>query len=328
MLSNIELRRIPEALSGIPIQTLIIGFLIYLFFVLMKALRFKSILNIELPLRRFFPIIALHTFWTNLLPMRAGDVSYIYLLKSREKVAGTKSVASLMVASVLDILLQLTLIVGIAWYFKPRLASKMSYASFLFIPFFGILALLAIISIALVLPKRCVIMTERLALTFQRLKTPVLLPLLNSKFRIPNSEFLFGGLSWLADKLAQVVHELTDISLRFTQGQAFNMKLLNISACSVIILAARFGMQCYLVKAMGFNLSILEILFALAFTAFCNMFPVQGVASIGTIELPWAWALISLGASKDAAIVSGFSLHIIIILYCVILGLYGAINRK
>lgn len=90
----------------------------------------------------------------------------------------------------------------------------------------------------------------------------------------------------------------------------------------------RFGMQCYLVKAMGFNLSILEILFALAFTAFCNMFPVQSVASIGTIELPWAWALISLGVSKDAAIASGLSLHIIIILYCVILGLYGAINRK
>ncbi|MFQ6043391.1 MAG: lysylphosphatidylglycerol synthase domain-containing protein, partial [Candidatus Poribacteria bacterium] len=268
----------------------------------------------------FFPIIALHTFWTNLLPMRAGDVSYIYLLKSREKVAGTKSVASLMVASVLDILLQLTLIVGIAWYFKPRLASKISYASFLLIPFIGILGLLSIVSISLALPKRCVIMTERIALTFQRLKTPVLLPPLNSAFRIPNSEFLFGGISWIADKLARVVRELTDIS--------FNMKLFSISAYSVIILCMRFGMQCYLVKAMGFNLSILEILFALAFTAFCNMFPVQSVASIGTIELPWAWALISLGVSKDAAIASGLSLHIIIILYCVILGLYGAINRK
>ena len=306
LLSSIELRRIPQALGSIPIQTIIIGFLIYTFFVLMKTIRFRSILNLNLPLRRFFPIIALHTFWTNILPMRTGDISYIYLLKSREKVSGTKSVASLMVVSVLDILLQLTLIVGIAWYFKPRLDSKISYISFLLIPFLGILTLLSIVSISLIFPKRCVSVTKRISLTFQRLSPPLLKGA--------------GGISWIGDKLAQIVHELTDIS--------FNMRLLGIFAYSVVILGVRFGIQCYLVKAMGLNLGILEILFALAFTAFCNMFPIQSIASIGTIELPWAWALISLGASKDAAIASGFSLHIIIIMYSVALGLYGVINSR
>jgi hypothetical protein len=216
-----------------------------------------------------------------------------------------------MVVSVLDILLQLILIVGIAWYFKSRLASKISYTAFLLIPFLGILALLSIVSVSIFFSKRCVAMAERIVITFQRLSPPSL----NSEFRIPNSEFRFWGISWLGDKLAQVVHELTDVS--------FNMRLLGIFAYSVVILGLRFGMQCYLVKGMDLNLGILEILFALAFTAFCNMFPIQSIASFGTIELPWAWALISLSASKDAAIASGFSLHIIIILYSVALGLYG-----
>jgi len=303
LLSSIELRRIPQALGSIPIQTIIIGFLMYTFFVLMKTIRFRSILNLNLPLGRFFRIIALHTFWTNILPMRTGDISYIYLLKSREKVSGTKSVASLMVVSVLDILLQLTLIVGIAWYFKPRLASKISYTAFLLIPFLGILALLSIVSISLIFPKRCVSVTERISLTFQRL-SPLLLK---------------RGISWIGDKSAQIVHELTDIS--------FNVRLLGIFVYSVVILGVRFGMQCYLVKAMNLNLDILDILFALAFTAFCNMLPIQSVASFGTIELPWTWALISLGASKDAAIASGFSLHIIIIMYSVALGLLPQIPQ-
>ena len=309
LLSSIELRRIPEALGQIPIQTLIIGFLMYIFFVLMKTLRFKSILNLDLPLKRFFPIISLHTFWTNILPMRTGDISYIYLLKSREKVSGTKSVASLMVVSVLDILLQLILIVGIAWYFKSRLASKISYTSFLLIPSLGILALLSIVSVSIFFPKRWVEIAERIALAFQRL----------SHFPPPLSKGA-GGISWIVDKSTQLVHELTDVSI--------NMRLFGILAYSVVILGFRFGMQCYLVKGMDLNLGILEILFALAFTAFCNMFPIQSVASLGTIELPWAWALISLNAPKDAAIASGFSLHIIIIIYSAVLGLYGVINYR
>ena len=211
-----------------------------------------------------------------------------------------------MVVSVLDILLQLTLIVGIAWYFKPRLASKISYTAFLLIPFLGILGLLSIVSISLIFPKRCVSVTKRISFTFQRLSPPLLKGA--------------GGISWVGDKSARIVHELTDLS--------FNMRLLGIFAYSVVILGVRFGMQCYLVKAMGLNLGILEILFALGFTAFCNMFPIQSVASLGTIELPWAWALISLGASNDAAIASGFSLHIIIIMYSVALGLYGVINFR
>jgi len=336
LLSSIELRRIPEVLSRIPIPTLVIGFLMYLFFVLLKTLRFQSILNITLSLKRFFPIIALHTFWTNLLPMRTGDISYIYLLKSREQVSGTKSVASLMVVSVLDILLQLMLIVGIAWYFKSRLASKISYTTFLLIPFLGILALLSIVSVSLILPKRCVAMAEGIALTFQRLNGKRARGQNGKRvnycchFR-RNPEGFWGipselavlpscRLAWLGDKLAQLSRELTDISV--------NMRLLGIFAYSVVILGVRFGMQCYLVKAMGLNLGVLEILFALAFTAFCNMFPIQSVASLGTIELPWAWALISLSAPKDAAIASGFSLHIIIILYSVVLGLSGVITAK
>jgi len=303
----------------------------YLFFVMMKTIRFRWILNLSLPLRRFFPIIALHTFWTNILPMRTGDVSYIYLLKSREQVSGTKSVASLMVVSVLDILLQLLLIVGIAWYFKHRLASKISYTFFLLIPSLGILALLSVISTSLLFPKRCAIIIERIVLVFQRF-----ISTLSNHFPLKkggqgdcpslSSPSIRGerggadGISWIANKLTQLVNELTDVS--------FNTRLLVIFIYSIVILGMRLGMQCYLVKVMGLDLAIWEIIFALSFTAFCNMFPIQSVASIGTIELPWTWALVSLGASSDAAITSGFSLHTIIILYSALLGFYGVISSR
>ena len=264
----------------------------------MKTLRFHLLLNIHLPITRLFSIIALHTFWTNILPMRAGDVSYVYLLKSREQVSGTKSVASLMVASVLDILVLLVLIVSLAVYFIPSIESTIFYISFIIIPSFGIFMILGVISIALVAPKSCVTIAEQIAFACQRSR--------------------FSPLIWIADKFTQVIHELTDIS--------FNLRLFGISAYSIVIVGIRFGMQCYLVSAMGMNLRMLEIVFALAFTAFCNMFPIQSFGGFGAVEAPWTWALTSLGALKSDAITAGFSLHLIIIPYCVVMGLYGFVT--
>ena len=158
--------------------------------------------------------------------------------------------------------------------------------------------LLGVISIALVAPKSCVTIAERIAFACRRSR--------------------FSPLIWIADKFTQVIHELTNIS--------FNLRLFGISAYSIVIVGIRFGMQCYLVSAMGMNLGMLEISFALAFTAFCNMFPIQSFAGVGVVELPWALALNSIGASESDAITSGFSLHLIIILYCVVMGLYGFVT--
>ena len=87
-------------------------------------------------------------------------------------------------------------------------------------------------------------------------------------------------------------------------------------------------MQCYLVRAMNIELRVLEIIFALSFTAFFNMFPIQSFGNFGTVEAPWIWALLQLQVPEDLAIIAGFSLHLLIIFYSVILGIFGLISIK
>jgi uncharacterized membrane protein YbhN (UPF0104 family) len=86
-------------------------------------------------------------------------------------------------------------------------------------------------------------------------------------------------------------------------------------------------MQCYLVQAMKMDLGIIEIMFALSFTSFFNMFPIQTLGNFGTVEVPWILALTGLGVSGEYAIISGFSLHILTLFYSLLLGAYGAISK-
>jgi len=59
-----------------------------------------------------------------------------------------------------------------------------------------------------------------------------------------------------------------------------------------------------------------------------SLVPIHGPAGFGTVEAPWVLALMYLDVSEKDAITSGFSLHIMIILFCVILGISGAIGLR
>ena len=86
LLKEINLKEIPATLSRISIKAIVIGFGCYCLLVFAKTLRFRTLLGLDSSVHKIFPILALHTFWGNILPMRTGDISYVYLLERRQKV--------------------------------------------------------------------------------------------------------------------------------------------------------------------------------------------------------------------------------------------------
>ena len=92
-------------------------------------------------------------------------------------------------------------------------------------------------------------------------------------------------------------------------------------------LVIRFGFQCYLVVEMGVDVPITQVLFALTFTNVFNLLPVQTIGNLGTTELPFVWLLTRFGTSVKAATGTAFSLHILILLYCLPLGVYGFFKK-
>ena len=299
LLKEIDIQEIPKTLSRLSIQALLIGFGCYCLLVLAKALRFRALLNLDSGIHEVFPILAMHTFWGNILPMRTGDVSYVYLMQRRQKVDATQGVASLLVASLIDLVLLIGLVVTTAWLLRTALRNTFSGTVLYLIPLLMGGGLAAVVAFVYAAPRTCMRLAERCAA-----------PLLALEKR---------SISWVADKVLAVLQELTTFRS--------NRRFLEVWAYSVLCLVIRFGFQCYLVTEMGVDIPMTEVLFALAFTNVFNLLPIQTVGNFGTTEFPFVWLLNHFGTSIETATVTGFSLHILILLYCLPLGASGFLMK-
>ena len=299
LLKEIDIQEIPKTLSRLSIKALSIGFGCYCLLVLAKALRFRALLNLDSGAHQVFPILAMHTFWGNILPMRTGDVSYVYLMQRRQKVDATQGVASLLVASLIDLVLLMGLVVSTAWLLRAALQDTFSGTVLYLVPLLMSGGLVAVVVFVYTAPRACMRFAKWCASPLLALeKRPV---------------------SWTIDKVLAVLRELTTFRS--------NRRFLEVWAYSVLCLIIRFGFQCYLVAEMGVGIPMTEVLFALAFTNVFNLLPIQTVGNFGTTEFPFVWLLNHFGTSIETATVTGFSLHILILLYCLPLGASGFLMK-
>ena len=299
LLKEIDLQQIPQTLSRLSIKALLIGFTCYCVLVLAKALRFRALLNLDSGVHQVFPILALHTFWGNILPMRTGDVSYIYLMQRRQKVDATQGIASLLVASLIDLILLIGLVIATAWHLRAALRDTFTGTVLYLMPLLIGSTLIAVVAFVSLAPNVCIGFANLCAAPLLRLEKRVV--------------------SWVVNKGLRVLQELT----AFRSHRRF----LEVWVYSLLCLLIRFGFQCYLVVEMGVDVPIIEVLFALAFTNVFNLLPIQTIGNFGTTEFPFVWLLKHFGTSVEVATVTGFSLHILILIYCLPLGVYGFLNR-
>ena len=130
LLRSTSWTEIAVAVSRVSVARLAVGFALYMFFVGLKAARFASLLGGVTSRRLMYGILCAQTFWSNLLPMRAGEISYVHLLRSRRQASGVGGVASLVVAGVLDLWWMLALAAGLGWSFlaaSPGSAALMTF---------------------------------------------------------------------------------------------------------------------------------------------------------------------------------------------------------
>lgn len=290
LLWRADLRGIAGAFGELSVGAAGGGLILYLLFNLAKAVRFRELLRGELPLRSLIPITMIYTFWSNLLPMRAGDLTYIYMLRSKGKVSIPKGISSLAVGTFFDVALTLLLLTGLGGVLRGDLRGRLPLLTLLLLPGGIVILLSALICLAVVGGSRVT----------------------------PPSGGGFKGR--VLGKLCETVAEMG----RFSPSQL----LFRVLPLSICLLLLRFSLQCYLIDRMGFRFGWVRSCFALAYTAFCNLLPIQGVGGLGTVEAPWSWALVGLGERAEEAIAAGFSLHGLIIGYAVICGGLGWISWR
>jgi len=225
---------------------------------LLHTLRFRALLGVELGFTELFPVVVVQRVANTMLPLRAGEVSYLYLLRERQVSLAT-SAASLIWARMADLLaiLSLTGVLGLHLRENHPWAGKLN-----------------LLLIGGVTAGCCAL----------------LLLLYKGKWLIA---FLSRGTSKTAK--ATFVGQMTTVLKEALQAvpslETFlaNM-ILSITTWVIVSIVPYF-----LFKSLSLDLDFGSVLYAALLLQLIGLLPFQLLGGLGILDASWAWFLFSQG---------------------------------
>ena len=283
LFSQIDRDELVAAARGLHRGYLLAFMLVGLAGVLARAVRFRLLLGGSVRLRDLVAVTFARNLFIDLLPVRLGELSYVYLLTRRIGRTVEDAFSSLLLATLFDVaaiapLLVLALVVvG---------ASASSLPTGLLVALAVGLALGAAAGIRLAEP-----VIDRLATALVR--------------RAPSSLGRRAG-----EALARLGGALRAMRLRGGFVAVF--------AVSIVVRLTKFGAYYFVFLAVmssrGFtqeSTGFFRIFLGVASAELAAMLPVHGIAGFGTFEAAWALGFTQLGFTLQDAVISGFLAHII-----------------
>jgi uncharacterized membrane protein YbhN (UPF0104 family) len=125
VLSRLSFGDLKELAKGFDRGLLALGFLMYLGTNLLRALRFRLLLEEAAATSAFFRIVVVQNFMNTFLPLRAGEISYFYMVH-RMGITPGKNLGSLLAARALDFLSALIIPVAFAPFARGLAVSGQS----------------------------------------------------------------------------------------------------------------------------------------------------------------------------------------------------------
>ena len=292
LLLQFQMNDLVKTLKSINLWYIIFGFILYLLSYIFRTLRFYILLNQEVRLRNLFDIVCVHNMVNSILPARTGELSYIYLLKRIHKKNTGEGIATLFVARAFDIIS-----ISIMFFISASIVRDLS--EIIMQAVWIVVFLMVFITIFLI---ALLYYGERFLNVIRRFF---------GRFNLMNKYFI----DYLLRKGEETVKSFDIIKSK-------NI-IFWILIISTLIWISNYLMFFILLNSMGVFFPFQIVVLGATFVLLTSVLPIQGVGGFGTTELAWAAVFVPLGLSLEIAIISGFSFHIIIIVYYLILGFYG-----
>ena len=291
LLSKIEVGAIVITLKNMPPHLILLGLFFYALSYLFRAFRFKMLLQGDVSVVRLYNIVAIHNMWLNLLPLRAGELSYLYLLKKKGgAVSYLTGVPSLVLARVFD-LLSIFLLFLISFVGLGQLPDLLNQLAILMI----VMVLTALVIMALLLWKK-----ERF---LGQIKYYIL------KYKMERIAFV----NKMLGKSSEILEGFKSV-----QDYIVIMKIFIYSLLSWLAINAY---NFVIIRALNIDFNVWQILFITIFFIFLSLLPVNGYAGFGTFESVFVVISSSFGVMPDVAIGAAFAAHIVSICIFVLIGL-------
>lgn len=293
LLSQIDIPVIVKTFKEVPNHYVVVGFCLYIFVYCLRAIRFKILLKDKISFRALFSIVCVHTFINNVVPARAGEVSYIYMVKEHNKNINIgETVASLLLVRFCDII-GLSIIFLTSVLFVPLSSPLLNKLKFI---------VLLIIIIAIILLISIVFYGNVFIDTIEQIA---------EFLNIKENKIL----KYLIIKLKEIIE-----SFQIIKNKNVAIYTLTIS---IIASFSMFLIGYFLFYGLGIHISMLEIFVAGTVGFFATILPIQGFLNFGTMEAGFVIGFSIFGISRDTSIAAGFSYHIILTVYLLILGCVG-----
>lgn len=299
LLGKIETKDFLYTLSNIFFPALLVFFAISLLGTVLRAWRYKLLLYPQkIGWGNIFLVTFIRNLFVDLLPIRIGSLSYIYILNKRLNVSFNTATSSFIVAFVYDLI---------------------SLSPFL------ILAIMAVglgttsISTPLMLLFSILFLVIMLIIYWQLLGLcRILLTIYRIFLRLIKSDQKKWGVVSI-EKLQLTVRDISQIRKRRTDLPVFLL--------SIGIRIAKYGALYILLFALlqvhGYtlgNLSIWKTILSITGAEMTGFLPVKGIGGFGTWESAWAGMQTLLGFELQTAVLSS-GIHLVTNLFEYILGL-------
>lgn len=301
---DVDLREVGANLRRMPPSVFFTALGIHVGIYVFRALRFRLLLPHGSRPRfgRLMVLTAAHNMASYLMPAKTGEASWLIYMKSQCGVGTSSSLASLVIARMLDgavlcgSLALACLMIGLSHEYDDTLFQETEAQVFLATVGSG-LALLVVVFLALAW------------------RADLLLRLLTVTFRYMRLHHWSAGEKVVA-KLYQASVALRDAGKAHLLGGAL--------LCSIPIWLGVFSFYDLLGNQLGlesYDKSFVEMIFGSSLAVAANLLPVNGVAGAGTQEGGWLLGFGMLGVPKTDALQSSLGAHAVQLFNVVAMGM-------
>lgn len=292
LLSHVNLSEFISTLGSIQLEFIALGFFLYLFSQILRAARFTMLLKGKIKWKDMFPITCIHYMVNNILPMRTGELSYIYLIKKLHRIPVTEGMATLGIARVFDFI-SIVILFLISYFFTKDIPSAIGTIFSLIV---GTLFLVLLIFIIL---------------------------LLWGEGFLSVAESLFKNIGFMNSSRIRFLLKKARETVGFFNIIRSKSIIIISMVESLLIWFSLYLVIYFILLGMGINLGLWKAILGSTLSVFTNIFPIPSIGNLGVYESVWAASFILLGISKEEAIASGFGIHLILLLYIGVLALFG-----
>jgi len=299
LLSQISLKDLYTLLTNVDPIWSSFGAAGYILALLFRALRFKWLIHSkDVSLGELFRITVFHNLSIMVLPSKLGELSYPYFLNKISGMSMTEGLASLIASRIYDffIVLMIFLFVSIG-----------SQSFFDINPFLIIL----FTALLLVLMFLAFFYMGNLLRWFSNISGGI------AKWKKSRD---IKSFLWIERKMNEIAEDFYAIKAR----KAY----LPVGLITFLSWIMVYWMCYAFLKGFGIDISFLSVVFGSSVGLMVSTLPISGLGNWGTLEAGWAAGFLMAGLSKEKAIATGFGVHILVFMICVITSLFCWVSLK